>query len=143
MNTSLTLESETARFSSLHWNTQHISHPIPKWGEPWHFTEGGIPDGDKGGCYALFNEKDEVIYIGVGASSGGGIYPDHGISRRLVGHVVQLIPDKEPKYAPKEKWVEVKYLRTIPFEETENYLAYGLEALLIKSVKPERNRVHK
>src|SRR5690606_1694229 len=81
------LMAATGSFFDLHWNTTAIGVP-PVW-EPWAtFLEGSVPNYQYGGCYALFVES-ELVYIGVGVSRGGGLYPQHGISRRLMAHVLR------------------------------------------------------
>lgn len=48
----------------------------------------------KAGIYA-FVKDEEIIYVGVGASKGGGIYPDRGLSRRFQFSI--RVVDREEK----------------------------------------------
>jgi len=82
------LVADTQAFFNHHWSTDSLG-PTPEW-EAWStFLLGSVPKYNEGGCYALFVE-DELVYIGLGASKGGGLYLKSGISRRLMSHVLLL-----------------------------------------------------
>ena len=92
-----------------------------------------FPNFQLGGLYALFS-GDKLLYIGLGASKGGGIYKDRGISRRLLAHVLEIAPKNSPlSYVPQDRWkdLQVDLVATIGFPEDRNYLACALEDYLI------------
>lgn len=131
------LEAATSAFFSLHWNTT-VSGVPPAW-EPWTtFLEGSVPNYQYGGCYALFSES-ELVYVGVGASRGGGLYPQHGISRRLMAHVLRSDRANGPNRSKLlDSWADTTALWTIGFRSCD-YLAPALESFLIRSLAPPRN----
>lgn len=135
------LEEYTAEFFQKHWVSDAGKPPSWKIGWPWH---GSVPYHDKGGVYALFSESGEVLYIGLGTSKGGGLYNEHGISRRLLSHVIQKDSDKgRGHYMPKKKWNDVKDIGAVGFPSEYSYLAAALEDFLIRKMSPPRNSVRK
>ena len=68
------LETETKKFFDLHWGS---SPQIPTWDFSWNWCNA-VPNHELGGVYALFS-GDALVYIGLGASIGGGIYKNRGI----------------------------------------------------------------
>ncbi|MFX7427471.1 hypothetical protein ABTJ07_19030, partial [Acinetobacter baumannii] len=73
----------TGDFFELHWG---LDFGFPEWDFSWNFV-GPVPNYLLGGLYALFSDE-KLLYVGLGASRGGGIYQDRGISRRLLAHVL-------------------------------------------------------
>ena len=137
--------SELIKTSELfflrHWDKKNQSN-TPVWKNNWEW-KGSVPYHNKGGVYALLNDSEEVIYIGLGVSKGGGKYKEHGISRRLLSHVIKKDPAKKGTFIPKKKWSNVKDIAAIGFDYEESYLAASLEAFLIRELKPEMNLVNK
>ncbi|MBD9415899.1 GIY-YIG nuclease family protein [Pseudomonas sp. PDM16] len=129
----------SAEFFQRHWD--HASgQSEPEWKHGWSW-KGSLPHYEKGGVYALFDTGGEVVYIGLGASKGGGRYIDRGISRRLINHVVMRDPSKgKDHYMPKPNWLEVNSIGAIGFPRESAYLALALEAFLIGELNPPRNR---
>ena len=135
------LISHTVEFFQKHWN---LEKSPPEWSEPWMWI-GSVPNYQLGGVYALF-KGDELIYIGLGASRGGGRYPDSGLSRRLMAHVYRTAPKGSTQsYLPREKWQEVGItsVSTIGFPLENNYLASALEDYLIGHLNPSENSIKK
>jgi len=131
------LIAKTNLFFKLHWPENNEPN-IPKWSEPWDYNSS-IPYGDKPGCYAFIDNNNQIVYIGVGASKGKGIYGDAGIGKR-VGRYKRLnkSPDTNTKYELKEPWNNrnIKELRTIGFPPKYGYLTYSLEVFLIRNLQP-------
>jgi hypothetical protein len=128
----------TNSFFEMHWYSKN-EHSSPEWkfGYSW---SGSVPYHDKGGVYALLGANDEVIYIGLGASRGGGIYKEHGLSRRLLNHVLDVNKEKgSGHYLPKKKWSTIKDIGAIGFPEELTYLAAALEDYLIGLLNPPEN----
>jgi len=135
------VKKETAEFFRMHWN---LNIPIPAWNDKYSF-QGAVPDGDKQGCYALLI-NDEVVYIGLGASKGSGIYKEHGIGARLINHVIVWnrsipAPISERKFKLKDKWHDITDIYTIGFPSGSGYLACALESFLLSRLNPVRNIV--
>ena len=134
MTTSLQLSDLTAatdRFFLWHWNNQAIGEDSPKWLH-WPEFKGSVPNYQFGGCYALF-EGQTLLYIGLGASKGGGLYPEHGISRRLMSHVLRIDREKGPEWSkPRTGWETVDSISTIGFPSSTVHLAPALETFLIR-----------
>lgn len=131
----------TDLFFSMHWN---IEEEKPSWDFSWSFI-GPVPNYLLGGVYALLR-NEEIIYIGLGASRGGGIYKDRGISRRLMSHVYRTAPkDSEFNAELRERWKDlgVNKVATIGFSPERNYLAAALEDFLIGKINPVANAVKK
>lgn len=131
------LMAESNSFFDLHWNEKALGLP-PEWKSWETFLDGSVPNYQYGGCYALFS-GDELVYLGLGASRGGGIYPQHGISRRLMAHVLRSDPASGP-YRSKlmDNWIDITAIWTLGFPSNE-YLAAALEGYLIRSLSPVRN----
>ncbi len=139
MNDRNTLASETQKFFSLHWG---MPDKAPEWDFSWNWC-GAVPNFKLGGLYAAF-ANDELVYVGLGASKGGGIYKDRGISRRLLAHVIQISSgDKSKSYEPQDRWkaVGVDSIATIGFPADLNYLACALEDYLIGRLNPPENQM--
>lgn len=134
--------SATNDFFSRHWDKSSDIGPYA-WLNNWTWNTS-VPHHDKSGVYALLDESGEVVYIGLGASRGGGIYKEHGISRRLLAHVITT--DKERgrgTYKPRDNWKEVVDIAAIGFPSIYSYLAPALEDYLIGLFNPVRNSIKK
>lgn len=131
------LRVETSAFFSLHWDTASLGVP-PQW-DCWEtFLEGSVPNYQFGGCYALF-ANEELIYVGLGASRGGGRYVAHGISRRMMAHVYRSDRTRGPySLQLREGWEEVTAAWTLGLPDRD-YLASALESFLIRRLAPLRN----
>ncbi len=138
------LEAKTKLFFDLHW-PKESNLDSPKWSKPWNY-DSSIPNVAFPGCYAFIDSKDHVVYIGVGASKGKGIYADAGIGKR-VGRYKRLnkAPKPSTKYVLSEPWNSrnIKELRTIGFPFELGYLTYSLEVFLIRNLLPFYNRTNK
>lgn len=139
------LKDETKIFFKRHWPDEW--GPKPNWGEPWRLHKEN-PAGNKQGVYALLNEKDEVIYIGVGAALGGGRYEGFGIGARTsrytrVAPNQKGIPISERKYVPAPDWqtTGLAAIVGLGFDPKHAYLAYGLEAYLLSQLAPKYNKI--
>lgn len=131
------LREETCAFFSLHWNSASLGE-LPTWDRWETFLKGSVPNYQFGGCYALFS-GDELIYVGLGASRGGGRYIAHGISRRMMSHVYRSDRARGPySLRLRRGWEEVKEVWTLGLPERD-YLASALESYLIRRLKPRRN----
>ena len=62
----------TEQFYNMHWCQSTDTRPF-EWNSNWHW-EGSVPNHEKPDVYALLEENDEVIYIGLGASRIDGHY---------------------------------------------------------------------
>lgn len=101
-----------------------------------------MPYHNKGGVYALFDANGNIVYVGLGASRGGGIYMEHGISRRLLAHVIASDRSRGAGYyVPRKAWSEVADIGAIGFPKEYAYLAPALEDYLIGKLNPPRNSV--
>jgi hypothetical protein len=134
------LLTSTERFFKRHWG---IEQPSPAWDFSWQWR-GAIPNYDHGGVYALF-AGNQLLYVGLGASRGGGIYKNRGISKRLYGHVIRVAPN-DPEgtlYLPRERWLAlgIDLVATIGFPSAYDYLASALEDYLIGELNPSENSV--
>lgn len=133
---------KTNEFFARHWFSDS-EFEMPEWKYNWPWA-GSVPYHNRGGVYSLFNEFGEVIYIGLGISIGGGAYKEHGISRRLLSHVITTDKEKgSGNYVPQKKWKSVADIGAIGFPCEISYLAASLENFLIRELKPERNNVSK
>ena len=141
------VEEKTREFLNLHWNrnAQQLAEiDLPdSWGV-YGFI-GIVPHGNRQGCYALIRHG-EVIYIGLGASRGYGIYAGNGIGARLNNHVLKWdskVPSDPAnrKYGLKDYWKEkgVTEVCTFGFPSGYGYLAPALEAFLISILEPIEN----
>lgn len=139
MNSLERLKEITLEFFDNHWGSSDVK---PEWDDSWDWC-GAVPNYKLGGLYALFS-GDNLIYIGLGNSRGGGSYKEHGISRRLLSHVLKISPDDHPhSYMPQERWEKAKInkLVTIGFPANLNYLAPALEDFLIGEINPPENSI--
>lgn len=139
-NTIQDLQKITEQFFRLHWND--TTYPI--WSEPWNFI-GGIPKHDYPGCYATFNEKEEITYIGLGIGSAKGRYQEHGLGKRLKRfYKVDIRNYKDASKTTYKRVDEVNayYLRTLPFEKEYFYLAAAFEVYAIINLDGLINTVH-
>ena len=129
----------TSQFFERHWDkTKHVEEPV--WKNNWGW-QGSVPYHNKGGVYALLDKEGAVIYVGVGVSRGNQLYKEHGISRRLLSHVIATDKSKgRGYYIPKKKWAEVTDIAAIGFPKEFCYLAPALEHFLIERLSPVRNR---
>lgn len=133
------LDAETERFFSLHWG---LPLPSPRWDYSWTFS-GPVPNYLLGGLYALF-AGESLAYIGLGASRGGGIYRDRGISRRLMAHVLKPpLTNEAGRYRLADRWADtgIDLVATLGFPADFNYLAPSLEDYLIGRLSPKENRL--
>ncbi|MEM8524813.1 MAG: hypothetical protein AAGG68_09220 [Bacteroidota bacterium] len=139
-NTIQELQSITNQFFQLH--LKNVDPPI--WSEPWNFI-GGIPKGDCQGCYATFNQNEELTYIGVGISFTKGRYEKHGLGRRLKRFYkvdVRDYKDASNTTFKRRDPVNAYYIRTLPFEKDYAYLAAAFEVYTILNLEGLNNVVH-
>ncbi len=141
MNSRDELEEATSTFFQLHWPRDV---PKPSWDFSWRWS-GPVSNYQLGGVYALFN-SEALIYIGLGASRGGGIYANRGISRRLNAHVTSVAPvGSNSEYVAKDRWLAlgVNLVATIGFPLEYTYLSCALEDYLLTKTKlnPPENRL--
>lgn len=139
MNNINNLIESTHDFFQRHWN---LDKRPPKWKNKWDWSSS-VPYHNKGGVYALFDGNGYLVYIGLGASIGSGRYKEHGVSRRLLSHVIKKAPNKTGSYIPRKKWGSVCDIGAIGFDYDESYLAASLEIYLIRQLKPPMNSVSK
>ena len=131
------LEAATRRFFALHWSISDLGNP-PGWDRWESFLYGSVPNYAQGGCYALF-EPSGLVYVGLGASRGGGRYAQHGISRRLMSHVLRIDRAQSDYHsALLPKWAAVTSLFTLGLGRAP-YLAASLETFLIRELDPPMN----
>lgn len=133
------LDAETDKFFTLHWG---LPLDTPHWDYSWTFC-GPVPNYLLGGLYALF-AGESLVYVGLGASRGGGIYQDRGISRRLIAHVLRPSSDKAvADYELAQRWVDagVTKVATLGFPTEYNYMALALEDYLIGKLSPSQNKL--
>ena len=71
----------TREFFAKHWNADAIGCAPPEWSGEYRFV-GSMPNHEKQGVYA-FVKGDQVTYIGVATSKGGGRYRGHGLGKRF------------------------------------------------------------
>lgn len=132
------LERATSEFFVRHWS-ENLLGCHPRW-EAWQeFLSGSVPNYQFGGCYALF-EDDKLVYVGLGASRGGGRYLESGISRRMMSHV--YCSNREPgknTLKLRDAWLSVNSIYTIGLPDRA-YLATALESFLIRELSPPRNK---
>ena len=134
--------SATNEFLLCHWDTELLdTNEVPGW-ESYSF-QGNIPKGNRQGCYALI-AKTDVIYIGLGASRGSGLYTEHGVGARLMNHVLKWDRSRPASisdryFIPRSKWADVTEIYTIGFPRGYGYMACSLEAYLLSKLKPLKN----
>lgn len=137
MNTMEDVIRETESFFKKHW-CENVEK-IPKWSDSWGW-KGSVPNHDKSGVYALIDGDKKVVYIGVGASRGGGRYKNHGLSYRLLNHVITTDKNEgRGNYKVKGRWEGVKEIYTIGFPEEYYYMSLALEDYLIAKLQPKIN----
>lgn len=130
------LIKRTEEFFLRHWDKESS----PEWDLSWKWC-GSVPNYKLGGLYALFR-GDELLYIGLGNSRGGGSYTDCGISRRLIAHVIKTAPvNTDVSYILRERWSKlgIDCIATIGFPVERNYLSPALEDYLIGELNPREN----
>lgn len=135
------LRIATGNFFDLHWG---LDLDFPEWDFSWKFV-GPVPNYLFGGLYALFSDE-KLLYVGLGASRGGGIYQDRGISRRLLAHVLKPAShDEYMDYKLNDRWNEAgaNSVATLGFPAEYNYLAPALEDYLIGRLNPIENKMKK
>lgn len=111
----------------------------PHWKNWDEFLFGSVPNYELGGCYALFSESG-LQYVGLGASKGNVLYPEHGISRRLMAHVLKSDRPRGKQWSQlRESWSSVTSILTIGFSNDYSYMAAALETFLIRELDPPRN----
>ncbi len=144
------VNQRTREFLNLHWNGDARALAGVGLPEKWEKYDFGakIPYGDRQGCHALVKEDGEVVYIGLGASRGYGIYNEHGIGNRLMKHVLVWdrsvsgsIQDRKFGVRDSEKTEGVTKVYTFGFPNGYGYMAPSLEAFLIRELNPGRNVV--
>lgn len=125
-------------FFDKHWG---VHGDVPQWDFSWRWN-GAVPNYLLGGLYALLS-GDRLIYIGLGASRGGGLYQERGISRRLIAHVISSAADRNAgrDYVLQSRWDDlgVDVVATIGFPLEYAYLAPALEDYLIGRLNPPEN----
>ena len=130
------LEGCTSEFFRFHWPADF--NEAPNWVSWQEFLKGSVPNHQHGGCYAIFSGPS-LIYIGLGVSRGGGIYQQHGISRRLMAHVLRSDLARGRQWSKlDESWRDATAIYTLGFPGRE-YLAPALESYLIRELSPPRN----
>ncbi|WP_147270469.1 hypothetical protein [Halomonas sp. DQ26W] len=132
-------------FFRRHWPLSEAE--VPSWNSPWNLV-GTLPGHNKQGIYLLLGGHDEVLYIGVGASLGSGKYTGYGLGARTnqyfrMAEGQRGVPVKNRRYAPKKKWADrgVSQVVTLGFHQDYAYLAYGLEAFLLREIETPYNKV--
>ncbi|MGO5000539.1 hypothetical protein [Oceanisphaera sp. W20_SRM_FM3] len=140
-----TVKEFTDSFFEKHWSSHLPTRP--EWNDVWAFI-GGLPGGDTQGVYLLMSENEEVLYIGVGASKVGGRYSGHGIGSRVseyhrMAEGQRSVSLEQRKYIPKGDWAErgLAKIVTIGFTSEYAYMAYALEAFLIRETETPHNKV--
>jgi hypothetical protein len=133
------LREKTSLFFNRHWG---LTSEAPEWDLSWNW-DGPLTNLKLGGLYALF-KGDKLLYVGLGASRGGGLYTDRGISRRLTNHVIRKAPKGgSTQYVTRKRWEELGVNRVgalaLPADRT--YLASSLEDFLIGDLNPPENKV--
>lgn len=131
----------TTEFFTHHWVIEKLGQH-PSWQNWEPFLIGSEPNYQHPGCYAVFFGSD-LRYIGSGTSRGNNRYVEHGISRRLRGHVYKVDSTRRPngcKLLPKFAGATAIYTLGLP---GVGYLAPALEAYLIRHLNPSMNKVGK
>tara|TARA_R110000772_G_scaffold95317_11_gene193601 strand:- start:8595 stop:9062 length:468 start_codon:yes stop_codon:yes gene_type:complete len=139
------IKASSDEFFRRHWSSSEVE--VPSWNMPWGLV-GTLPGHNKQGIYLLLGAHDEVLYIGVGASLGGGKYTGYGLGVRTnqyfrMAEGQRGVPVKNRQYAPKKKWADrgVSQVVTLGFNQDYAYLAYGLEAFLLREIETPYNKV--
>lgn len=120
---------------------------LPTWNEPWDLV-GTLHGHHMQGIYLLLGEDDEVLCIGVGASLGGGNYVGHGLGSRTSRYVKMADgqrsePVENREYVPSGVWATrgLAKIMTLGFSQDYAYLAYELEAFLLREIETPYNKV--
>ena len=102
--------------------------------------KGKVPNGKSKGCYAIL-EGEEVVYIGLGAKRGSGIYRGHGLNGRLKRYSRwdRISLSEKRVRVPVKQWSNVMSIHTIGFPEEYSYLAHALEIFLLRRLSPRKN----
>lgn len=124
----------TDNFFQNHWNEAKLGFRTV-W-SAIHTDFRQIPNYDKQGVYA-FVKGEEITYIGVGTSRGGGIYRGNGLSSRVMKYCRWI--DKEIYGPIDERLKEAGAIVTIGFEQDHAYIANALEIYLISRLNPKYN----
>ena len=133
------LKAATSDFFKLFWSINNIEPPA--WSSHWLF-DGTIPNHDKRGCYALF-EDEKIIYIGFAIGKSNQKYQGHGLGDRLKNYWKVDKEKKMKQYKPRDNWKEVTSIMTIGFDKDYYFIAAALEIYLIHKFNPSRNKNHK
>jgi hypothetical protein len=134
------LVDKTKTFFERHWNPTYLPTAAPSWSEPYRFV-GTWPNDHQQGCYAFFRNQ-EVVYVGVAASSVGGNYLNCGIANRSSYYMQVNIRSANSYKFRDNKWQDIEELRTIGFAPAHSYLSYALEVFLIGQLDPSFNKTH-
>lgn len=59
-------------FFEKHWDRSSSLPPL-EWKCDWQWA-GSVPHHKRAGVYALFDAAGDLVYVGLGASRGGGLY---------------------------------------------------------------------
>lgn len=129
------LKSLTAEFFCRHWNEAIIGSAPPIWSDRYEFI-GSLPNHDKQGVYAFVNHKNEVTYIGVATSQGGGPYRGHGLGKRFQAYA-RVINDAHSPTDSRLK--EAGGMVTIGFSTNHAYIANALELFLLGRLDTAHN----
>lgn len=135
------VQAKAAEFFHRHWPT--VLGSFPAWNDEWNL-HGSMPGHDSQGIYVLMSKTGAVLYIGVGASLGDGIYIGCGLGARIKRYIrVSKRENNETSYSPKSEWAErgLSKIVTLSFEKEYAYLAYALEAYLLRELKTPFNSV--
>lgn len=139
------IKAVSDEFFRRHWPSSEDE--VPRWNSPWGFV-GTLPGHNKQGVYLLLGKHDEVLYIGVGASLGGSKYTGYGLGSRTRQYFrmeggQRGVPVKDRQYVPKKKWADrsVSKVVTLSFHQDYAYLAYGLEAFLLRERETVYNKI--
>lgn len=135
----------TDEFFRRHWSDTEAG--IPVWNKPWDL-KGTLHGHHTQGIYLLLGQYDEVLYIGVAASLGYGKYLGHGMGSRTKKYICMAegqrsVSSEERKYIPQGKWIDLGLSKiiTLSFNQDYAYLAYGLEAFLLRELKTPQNKI--
>ena len=115
---------------------------VPQWSEKWEF-KGGIPQGDKRGCYAWFTNDGKLTYIGLGIGKNSGRYEGNGLGQRLNNYfkwTKKYTEDGKKIYEQTKE--DVDYIRTLAFPEDEFYMAAAFEIYAITNLNGLINKTH-
>lgn len=142
MTSSKDVEITSRFFFKKHWSPD--GGEIPAWSAPFKIegSNGLITHGNLPGCYAIYNDHDALLYVGVGRSVKQGPYAENALDRRIRGHVYRV--DKSSgTYVARSPWKErgATHIRTIGLPQKFFYVSASLEEFLIHELKPPFNRI--